>query len=521
MRFFGYIMRLIDEDGADDISGSLRVSAWHRLVAGAKTLLPGRNMLLAAMLPAAMLLSMMNAASGQVRSSTAASTRQPPVSDESISDESIMPADAQWHFRFDLFQMLLEEQGVELAGSMDFVMNRPESSSVVLIGDLSRTTRDEWLRILRFVAQGGIVFVASDQSCVMNGIGTFHSGPVTATRSADRYQGFADCVRIGDLNRGHTMVSGVDEIICNRSGWFKPQPGGSLSWDRLAALPPACRPTAGRSQLLAAVGKLSPQDKGMVIVAADQSILSNNMLWHGDNAVLAIRAAETLCHDRQQVLFLTDGRILTGFRHQQADTKLPRKPAGMPPIPDEVPEPELETMLRVANAVIRNVEESNIVNETLMEQPRYVRQPLYMRVVLLLLFLAAVFWIIWKLMNQAAITTSPVPVRPMQTASRMRRMQNVEHREFGPALEILARDFCRDLTGSELASEWQKQLTGSGAKAVSQRLTRSQRKTLSDLLLLAVHGCRVHISRRRFQYLGRSIQELRTLYSSELQSVGI
>ncbi|MFN9974952.1 MAG: hypothetical protein ACK58T_34180, partial [Phycisphaerae bacterium] len=78
--------------------------------------------------------------------------------------------DTKWHFQFDLFQMLMVQQGVLPAESLESVLRRPEKSVVVMIGDLTEISRDSWLSMLRFAAQGGNVLLASDQNCQMNGI---------------------------------------------------------------------------------------------------------------------------------------------------------------------------------------------------------------------------------------------------------------------------------------------------------------------------------------------------------------
>jgi hypothetical protein len=428
---------------------------------------------------------------------------------------TVPPVDSDWHFRFELFQMLLEEQGTKTVSSVESALAVPSQSVVVMIGDLSGTSREEWLRLLRFVAQGGRVLLASDRKCIVDGIGQFHSGPVTATRSADRYQGYADCLRIQNRGSKHPLSVGVDELVTNRAGWFTPQPGGSLSWEVAAVLPANCQPILGRSQPLVSVGRISPEDSGVVVVVSDQSIFSNNMLWHGDNAVFSIRVSELLTEgDRDRLAFLTDGVIQPGYRQSLQEAQTPDIPPVKPPIPEQLPEPELETILRVANTVIRKVEDSNVLNKALMNQPRNVRQPLYQHLLMLGLTLIAGAWILWLMMRRGATPAAPVPSRQMLSASRITGQLHAERLEFGAAAEILSRDLCRDLTGSSSPADWHKLLHSESAS----KFSRSQRKTLAGVLELALRGSRVHISRRRFQSLGRGIRELRSLQTNTAES---
>lgn len=437
---------------------------------------------------------------------------------EPAAERSIVPAgvvsgtpetDTRWHFQFDLFQMLMVQQGVLPAESLDSVLRRPEKSVVVMIGDLTEISRDSWLSMLRFAAQGGAVMLASDQNCQMNGIGQFHAGPVTATRAADRYQGYADCVRITSLQKDEPLRAGVEELICNRAGWFTPQADGSLIWRTIASQPATSRPASSRSKPIAAIGKVSDEDVGSIVVVSDQSLFSNSMLWHGDNAAFAIRITEHLVSGgRDRMVFLTDGSV-SGIP-LPANPQKAQIPPVVPPLPQQLPEPELETMLRVANKVIRRVEESDILNKALRNQPRNVRLPAYQYVVMLMLATMAAAWIIYRMFRRGRLQTAAVSIRRMLPASTMVLRQHASRLEFGTAAEILARDFCREVTGSSVPDDWERILKDREAP-IRRRLSRSQVKLLGEVLELAVRGGRIHISRRHFENIGRTILQIRQL----------
>jgi hypothetical protein len=88
--------------------------------------------------------------------------------------------------------------------------------------------------------------------------------------------------------------------------------------------------------------------------------------------------------------------------------------------------------------------------------------------------------------------------------------QHAARLEFGTAAEILARDFCREVTGSSVPDDWERILKDREAP-IRRRLSRSQVKHLGEVLELAVRGGRIHISRRHFENIGRTILQIRQL----------
>ena len=434
-------------------------------------------------------------------------------------------ADPKWSFGYELFQMLLEERGLEVSDSVDDAMRSPPESVIVMMGDLSSVSQAEWLRLQRFATNGGTVLMASDQSLSRAG---FHNGPVSTTNPEYQYQGFADCVMVSDVSDRSSLTRDIREIVLNRAGWLSVPWSGTLNWYVAARLPTSCQPRQSSEQPVLLLGwprrqgRLPSMDDstslGLMILAADPSLFTNLMLWHGDNAILAIRVSEMLCNGkRRRLIFLVNQDPLPSYQ-SSLPPQSPPSPPQMPEIPKELPEdlpePELATMLRLANTVIRDVEESNLVNEVIANQPRNVRQPFYQRAVMMVLTGIAAFYLLWRLAQKNSVQPAVISPRSMVSSLQMKASQasqssKAASSQYSEAAQVLARDLCRQLTGSNSIEDWQQQLSGQSLPDSDKPLKKSLRTELQFALELAVRGCSVHISRRRFEAFGKNIRELR------------
>ena len=421
------------------------------------------------------------------------------------------PAQERWHLGYEMFQMLLEEKGLAAEQSWDVALSSPAESVVVVCGDLQQIQPREWLRARRFVAQGGALLVASEGSFKFPGVCAFSAGAATASHSADRYLSFADCMRIRRLKSEDELVKGVGEIVVNRTGWLSTPTDDSLNWQVLASMPATTLPAASRNQPLILAGRDTAPQTGLMILVADESLFTNGMLWHGDNAIFAIQASEILCRGgRRQLLFVRDGMPLRGYREnsgmQPPDPKLPSPPK-IPPN-SELPEPDFATKLRVANTVIDKVQGANLVNEVLRDRPRQMRPLAYLRTVLLILLALATLCVLWRLMQKRVNLPALPRPRFLQSVFGVMSARQISKSEFGTAIVVLARDLCVELTGSRIETDWIRCLSVHPS-TLTETLSRSQRRELTEILALALRGATLHLSRRRFQALGRAIRELR------------
>ncbi len=427
----------------------------------------------------------------------------------------------RWFLGYSGFRMLLEERGLSVRRDLSRTLARPTESVVLLFGDLSATSIEDWRRYRRYVTQGGTLLIASETAFTLPGVSTFTPGPVSSNIRADSYQGFPDCLTLTKLNPTHPMTTGLRQIIVNRSGWLSKPEDDSLSWEVIASLPDRCFPIAARGKPMLLAGVDPVKDRGVLILCADQSLFSDGMLWHGDNSILAIQTSDLLCRGQRKWLTVIDnGKMLASYRESPQQAQVPPMP--MPPMPQippqlplnvEPPVPDLETALKIANAVVDEVQESNLVNETLRDRPRNMRPIAWLRTIALVLFILITLFVLWRLTQNSSILPPIRHLRFMQSMYGVNSAQQLKSNEFGSAVEVLARDLCREITGSPFETHW-LQLLSDGKASKLPPLSRSLRKGLTELLGIATRGCRIHISRRKFEKIGQTIQQLRTMHQT-------
>lgn len=428
---------------------------------------------------------------------------------------------SEWHFRHELFQMLLEERGLTIAESLDAALASPRESVVVLMGKQGQVNSGNAEKLSTFAERGGTILLALDSSVSIGGIANFTSTPITSEDSATQYQGHADCLRVAELERSHSLMKGLSELVVNRSGWLVLRPSQWMSWEVLATVPETCLPRRSRGQPLVAASLSGLPDTGTLIVAADPSLFTNSMLWHGDNALFAIRVSELLCRgEKRRLAFIVDGRPLPSYRAspflKQTATPQPQ-PTPMPLQNAPPPKPTMESALRLANSVIQNVEESNILNEALINQPRPLNRRLYAWIVLVGLVAIMAAWLTLKMEHTAAVNPPSPTARTMKTAMALLNGNDDQGRQYGEAAQALAREFCQELAaGAPPSSDRWHCLDNPAIQPTLERMSAAQRRELASLIELADSSDAPHISSRRLQQIGLVIHSLRGLHREVL-----
>lgn len=424
----------------------------------------------------------------------------------------------KWYLGYNGFRMLLEERGLTVRTDMSATLRRPKESVIVMFGDVTRVSLPEWRNLRAYVAQGGSLLVASERGFKLPGVCLFSRGPVSSLDRDSQYQGFDDCIVLSDLNQSHPLSKGLRRIIVNKTGWLSTSEDSSLQWDVIASLTEDVLPGSARHRPVIMAGLDAAPGIGVMILSADQSVFSDGMLWHGDNSLFAIQVSDLLCRGNRKWLTVYDnGQTLPSYMAQLAP---PPAPPQMPPnIPPQIPpgidppEPDLATMLRMANEVLDEVQESNILNETLRERPRNMRPVAWARTILLILFILFLLFLVWRIVQNRWHLLPNRHARFMQSMYGVNSARQLETAEFGTAVETLARDLCRELSGSQVESDWLK-LLASNPSLPSAGFSRRQKKALKEVVGVATRGCRVHLSRRKFQAFGRSIELVRSGWRS-------
>jgi len=425
--------------------------------------------------------------------------------------------EAKWHVGCELFQMLLEERGMTNLQSLETSLVSPKTSVIVLAGDLRRLRGDAWTQLSQFVFRGGNVLVASDQGRTMGGIGEIKSGPVVSLDAADRYLDFKDCIRIQDIDQMHPTMLGVNEIVSNRTAWLVLQPisisFNSFYWQTIASLPGSCNPAESSRQPIIAIGSMGTKNSGVMALVADTSILSNGMLWHGDNATFAIRISELLAEgQRSSLSFIVDGRVLGSYKErlqppEPIAASNNREESNIPK-PQELPETDFETKLRMANHVLKSVADSNILNEALANQPRPMNARFYTFVVLTILACLGAIWCLVYLLRRVPTFLARQPVVPHVSALQMDSNALNRSSQFGPAAFILAREFCKECSGSSGEREWKNKATGFQFSSAVPN-DKAFREKLEYVRSFEISNLVPRVSEKEFLKLGKTIQELR------------
>jgi hypothetical protein len=428
--------------------------------------------------------------------------------------------EAKWHLGCELFQMLLEERGATNMQSLEYSLSTPSNSVIVLTDDLSRFRRDFWARLVIFVGRGGSVLIASDQPCLMSGIGEIKQGPVTSARNGDLYLQHKDCLRIQRLDTEHPMMLGVQQIISNKTAWLALPSSTSarnpIRWQTVASLPLSSFPIECRDEPLISVGDYPGTTvAGVMVLVADTSILTNGMLWHGDNAALAIRLSEALCRGtKKNLTFVSSGRELSSYKERLRSPK-PNLSSNEQPLPrtPEMQNLDLDTALQVANQVLKGVENSNILNEALANQPRPVNPRRYTLSVLTILTAIGTLLLLAAIVQRVPSLQGRQPVVPHQSVFQMESNLKNRHAQYGPAAFILAREFCRECSGSSGEKDWCNKATGfhysvaiPTDKAFQEKLEYVRSFEISNLV--------PRVSEKEFLKLGKTIQELREALQS-------
>ena len=424
--------------------------------------------------------------------------------------------DLKWHVGCELFQMLLEDRGLTGMQSVESSLETPLSSVIVLTGDLWRLSPNILNGLIPFVRRGGNVLIASDQPKSMLGIGEIKAGPVKSNRAENRYLDFEDCLRIQDIDTSHESMIGVREIVLNRTAWLVLPTGFaaniSLSWQVIASLPSDCLPAASSKQPLIAVGNGPTPNAGVMVMIADTSVLTNGMMWHGDNSTYAIRLAELLGRGQKtHMSFVVDGRVLSSYK----DRLQPPSPTSLKltnrqslPVTQELPNTDFETRLRVANHVIKSVADSNILNEALANQPRPVNARRYSLAVLAMLAAAGVLLILMYVLRRVPAILPRQPIIPHLSAFEMDTSTKQRSSQYGPAAFILAREFCKECSGTISDKEWKNE-GASFRHSLSIPNDKAFRDKLEYVRSFEICNLVPRVSEMEFLKLGKTIHQLR------------
>ena len=416
--------------------------------------------------------------------------------------------DVRWQFGFDIFQLMLEQQGLSTTDNIVATLqNDPSKSVIVIVGELNGLPAWMWPQILTFLRRGGAVLLATDRHVDAQGLCVFSKGPVMANSWNLVYQGHIDCPIVRNLENKSRLFSGVQELVANRAGWVDRIARQQGDWEMLAWLPrnfslgPASR--AGSGKPLVATLSVSGNSPGRLLAVGDHSLFINGMLWHGDNAMFALNTTAWLARGgRNQVLFLVNG-VPT-----QPGIALDPNPENMPQInPEDLPE---ESWLAFANTFLSGLEDAEFFNKLSIHYPRQVESAFYWRCVLLAVAGLA-GWILCRRLPGGGHPVEPSIRRSVNTLFATRVQEQITSGNLRPAARELARELFRDLTGSMETRHWS--ITSADVRVTgSFLLQRRVRAAIRRCSLLATNAARSAITEKDLRIVSRDLQRIRQLH---------
>jgi len=380
----------------------------------------------------------------------------PPGGAVSALDQAGQP---EWQFGFQLFHLLLEQQGLysvpDFRESMD---RRPRQTAVVLMGDLNRIPTDLLARLQKFLDCGGVALVASDKGASFKSLFRISDDTFEAQEDEAAYQGFPDCPVVHAFRPGTAVLDGVNSLVANRTGVISRIDDRFGNWSILARLPELINHRSRRrSQApLIAEWKSRKREGGRLMLMADHSILINGMLWHGDNARLAVNLADWLSTGkRKEVAFIVDGKPA------KAMLALPPELSDDLPTVEDLPAPTLrdllnlppEVLLNFANRFAAGMEDADVMNDLLANQPADLPTPQYRQVLYVAAGVLAVIYLL-RLMGKVGSRPMTRPPRSVGQSVNLNRSRALSSGELHTAGRELAQGALRQLTGSSDPQDW-------------------------------------------------------------------
>ncbi|MCH2203483.1 MAG: hypothetical protein MK102_16070 [Fuerstiella sp.] len=441
-----------------------------------------------------------------------------------------------WDFDFDLFQTLLETQGVESQNRKNVQSNRtdwnrmmadPSKSVIVLTGNIEEFS--SWSKFHNFLTMGGVIFVASNEPVDIYGFFKIDFGPVTAPDRKVRWHGHEDCIQVTDLDISKALMKDVSTVVVNRSGWIgRLDNSMEYQWSRLAVLPHNLRPRECAHQPVIAVAHSRRKGNGRLIVMADGSLLSNGMIWHGNNLTLLINLVQELTRDnRNAYVFLNNGQAVenrvTDLIRQAALSAVPNLQSipgeDVAELSSELPLEAIadlpaETLLDIGNTLATRIDDSDILNQLMADRPRYLADRFYRRSILFTICAAGVTIFLMR-----SYLAGPVPLPWLRQRRRPDPPETpvvMSVTNYGQATRALARDTCRYLTGSREPKDWLSRLQKDGdlwrtlyARSSAPHATTH---TMGQLLSFGTEKENTGLSQQQFERFGKSIHQLRQLH---------
>ncbi len=370
-------------------------------------------------------------------------------------EEKELPAEQlserEWKLGYHGFNIVSNGVGLEHDTDVKTWKRRPASQTVlVVLGDVSNPPTN----LEHYYNNGGAVFVASDQDSLATLVpmGIIIS-PVSIGEMASKYRGvivdrdksiffggLSECPIVSRLIDSHPVFKRANEVIGNRVA--KLNIFGENKAKAIAFLP---RIEKGRSGTFVCVNE--NENGGRLVCMGDQSVLSNQMLMHGDNAVFAqdamlwLSGFKETSKARKHVLVWNGNKALQTVDIAGVDVELP--PPTSKEVLDALKSLPPSALIDFGNTVIAKVEDEDMVNDLVHRVMDNQSDKNIDRFWILLSFglisLFALTTYVWQ-KKLLRFTASDVAAKRSAAADKVRKNNEAFERQM--AVEVLLDTFC-------------------------------------------------------------------------------
>lgn len=284
-----------------------------------------------------------------------------------------------------------------------------------------------------YLRRGGAVLIASDR-----GAGTtqlpgllLRPGPLHAEQAEARLYGYDDCPIVSRFDAEHPITGELRSVATNRPGALVRLPFGGR-WRTLAWLPPLLEAPLGASFLAAQ----ETRNGGKMVVAADQTVFANQMLFAEDNLRLALNTLRWLAEDgRTTVLILEDEQVIAPATPEQVDIEVP------PPTPEQVRDAlrslPPEALVSFANAALTTIEEEGLPNDLIAYLMQRISPRTYRRLLIFASLGLLGLLIVHRLLGGATADVALAAERETRSQAPPRAQAQLERQQ--AAAELLER----------------------------------------------------------------------------------
>lgn len=348
-----------------------------------------------------------------------------------------------WAEGFNGFALLCRSLGLEPL-NQDFSSPRidPKDAIVVVLGTNASSDR-EIARLRRFVREGGAVLLASDMpGYFFKGGVVIHQprGYMQARDAQERFNGFRDCPIVRLFSTDHPITSGLNSVITNRTAGIELKEN---DWQAIATLPKMSNRL--RVYDLAVV---SNDESRCMVVCADPSIFSNQMIFQGDNARFALQMMYWLKQGRRsQLIILYDNRPIRPEDPQRVDVDFPTP--SEEEIWDAIQQLPPELLLEFGNEIAALVEDEDLVNQLMSEVMADVEDFYLIRFLILLTTFLLAGFVFYRYMTSESTLQDAVGTefKDLGKAKRRSPMTAVAQDRLLAAREMVRRFYHRASNG--------------------------------------------------------------------------